>query len=322
MVRYYSPYPTMSDMNGMFALGTGAVRFVPPRRIPDPRTSDKSAREFMAIWIAWASAREQTLSDWAMHIDNLISNSAASCQSIVEYNAAAIAHFHVETDMAVRFIKAGLEVGDSAAEGLAVPLFPALYGSQIDVRDVPGAPGRVSIHPILPACGRGTSGFPDFSRLRIFGPPAGIEGSKTPHGTGLGVVPAIGWAAVALTVAIFGGTALLMHIAFKGMSDRELFDADRAMRGQGLENRASRAGTNDSCVQDALDAAKAAGKTLSLEENLNLRRECAAWALAIHPDLEHLKPPSGLGRGLLLGGLGIAAVIGAFAYFKGQKQEE
>ena len=279
----------------------------------------------MKIWIAWASSREQTLAEWATHIDNLIANKAASCKSIIAYNKAAIAHYHAEMNMAFRVNKAGIETGDKAAADLQPPFFPVLYGEKVDVRDIPGGGGRVALGPVIPGCVLRNpktgelreAEFPDFSKLRIFGPPDAIEGAKTPQRE-LGLVW-FGWAAIVLGSLLVGGMSA--YIIFGDMTEKEYLEGDRAMRAQDVEVNESIDGANDSCVQSFFNLAEASGKPLTVEEHLRIRKECLDGALRTHKRLTHIERADPLGKSILLAGLGLAAAAGTVAFFRSKQND-
>ena len=310
----YDPYALISDMRGGLA-GLGAA-FVPPAVIPNPSKSEKNAREFMRIWIAWAAAREVTLREWASAIDSLISNKSATCAEIAKYNDAAIAHYVTEVEMGLRFILGGVSQKD-----LPTPFFPLVFASSTRIEDITGfadwPTGRVTIKYTLPC---GTNGvFPDFAAMRVFGDPRDVSGAKTPPGQQqLGFLAALpAWAIVSLAAIVFGGTFLIVN-AFRDWTSTQQTREEAKLRDQEAEQNKRRAEFQGNCVERSI--AKLEGK-MSAADFLRIRAECLEEANKVFPQLTRAPSETTLGTSILLGGLGIAAVVASIAFFKSQKHE-
>lgn len=308
-MRQYNPYSLISDMRG---LGAGEARFVAPAVIPNPSKSESSAREFMRIWIAWAADRELLLRDWAGDIDSLIANKAATCEALREYNDAAIAHYVEEVKMGQRFILGGVKESD-----LPPPFFPLVFASStriksIDFEFIDWPTGRVTIEYDLPC---GTNGqFPDFAAMRSFGDPRDVSGALTPPGgaqLGLAQLPV--WAIVALTTIVVGGTLLLVNM-FRDWTRTQQLEVEKQLRSQDAAQDKERASANARCV----DLAVAKFPDMTPEELSRIRAECVLEANKLFPPLRAISSSS-LGTSILLGGLGVAAVVGSVAYFKRRK---
>lgn len=311
----YDVFPLVSDLKGRFALG----EFTPPKFIPDPRKSDISARIFIEIWIAWAADREQKIREWATTIDNLIATKSATCAAIREYNDAAIALYVREVEMGERFILGGISRSD-----LPPPFFPLVFASStrtksINFKLLDWPTGRLTIEYDLPCPPVDPFGpnpdprlvFPDFSKLRVFGDPRDVASVKTP--SGLGALQAVGWAAVVLGAALGATAVLSIREAFRGVNNTELAEINGEIVDKNFDADFNRANENRDCVDDSL---RKLGRELTVSELLSIRTECARIADGLFPRAETIAEPKSFGFALLLGGVGIAAIVGSIAYFR------
>lgn len=316
-MRVFSPYANLATMSGL-ALGAGEGRFVPPASIPDPRTSDANAEKFLRIFGEWAAAREITISQWASDIDDLLKLRAVTCAELQRYNDAAIAHFTVEVNMARKLILAGAD-----PDVVVPPPIPALFGSDIKFSEKPGE--LIGINVSIP-CRRSRSGrllsvFPDFDKMRVFGKQVQIAGSFTQSGGQLAGLPvlAITWAGRIILAAVIGGAVFLSLREFRKLiTGEEVAKLEADMFRADVENDADRGAFALKCMTSSLEAL---GPNPSQEAISRVRAECIEDATKVFPPKE--RPDlraGGLAKGILLSGLGVAAVIGSIAFFRSRQE--
>lgn len=316
---YYSPYAVISSMRGQgLGQALGQNEFLSQQiktflATVDPLSSDEAMKGYLAVWGQWAAARERTLEEWASTIDELVANKAATCLAIATYNKAAVIHWVEEVDMASKFIAAG-----ASKSQVPVPPFPILFATTTRFVQKNTAFGPLQVPIPFVGCKRGDV-FPDFSKLRILGPPGSVAGSLTKQGQELGLFGLPAWAAIVVVGVIAGGIVLSFRELRKLITREEIAKQKVEMLKTEVESDAAR----DSFQQSCMDKGRAAiGRELTFEENDRLVAQCLEVALKVNPLRKGQKiAESGLGMGLLLGGLGIAAVVGSFAYFRRQQQE-
>lgn len=316
-MRYYSPYPLISSLRSAPA-GLG---FVAPAAIPDPRTSDAAMKRFLEVWGEWAEARERTITKWGSDIDDLIKLKAATCDGIARYNKAALLHWAREVSMAVRLIKAG-----ASQDQIPMPLFPVIFAAEMRFLEK-GPEGRPLILHRLPCRkdkrGRFIDTFPDFSQLRIFGPPEALREAFTPPGTeqfsGF-FLAALPWAGRIIIAGILAGAVVFSLRELRlGYTQEEVEKEKGEILRTEVESDAARAATEKECLAQSIAAV---GRPVTPDEMDKIISQCLDLSLKVHPLRKGQKiGGTSLGLGLLLGGLGIAAVIGSFAYFRRQQQK-
>lgn len=315
-MRYYSPYPLISSLRGQ---SLGQDEAFQPRRVAkflaevDPRSSDEAMKGYLAVWGQWAAARERTIAKWGSTIDDLIKLKAATCDELRRYNKAALLHWAREVQMAVRLIEAG-----AAKDQVPMPLFPVVFAAEMRFIEK-GPQGRPLILHRLP-CKKGDR-FPDFSKLRIFGPPDQVEEAFTRPGqeqlSGFFALPV--WAIVVISGLIAGTIVLSFRELRLGYTGEEVEKEKGEILRTEVESDAARAETEKECLAKSLAAI---GRPVTPDEMSKIIDQCLNLALKVHPLRKGQKiGGASLGLGLLLGGLGIAAVIGSFTYFRRQQQK-
>ena len=309
-MRYFSPHPVIADLR------SPALGFVAPVAIPDPRRGRAAAQRFLKLWASWAGARERTLQAWASDLDDLISLRSATCAELSRYNKAALLHWAEEVVMSVKIIKAG-----ASADEVPQPPLPALFAAEVKVVD--RGEGRFSILTRLPckrdAAGRFIDVFPDFSKLAVWGRPQQVEGASTPRGgqAQLGALPALAWVVIAGLLA--GAVAFSVDRFVAGWTNEDQTRATKEMQGVAAEQGRERAKFQLNCLREALEAV---GPGVTPEQFDKIQAQCIDAAERLIPIPEpKFFPERSIGMGLLLGGLGVAVVVGSFAYFRRQQQK-
>lgn len=318
MPRYYSPYPILTNMNDALQLGQGedARKFVPPASFPDPRASDEDAKKFLEIWGKWAAARERTIGEWASDLDDLVKLQSATCEEIQRYNEAALRHWAEEVAMAHRLILAGANPDD-----IPMPVVPAVFASEL--KFIERGVGDFSIIHKLPCkrdrFGRFTSKFPDFSKLRVFGKQEQIASAFTPSGGQLaGLIALPVWAVVVITGIVAGTIVLSFRELRKAFTAEEVQSMKIDMLRLETESDAARSAFQLKCMETSIAALP--GQP-SVEQMAAIRAACIEDAIKVHPVRKGQKIDTGsLGKGLLLGGLGIGAIVASVAYFRHKKR--
>lgn len=295
-------------------------RWVPPPDMPrDPLASDAAMGRWLEVWAEWATAMHLVIATWAGDIDELVELKAVTCAELKEYNDSAIQLWRREAWMARKLILAG---GDP--DRIPMPPTPALFASNVKVFGA--SVGGTTVYPqelpdiryTLP-CLR-SSRYPNFSELAVFGKKEQIAAAYTPSGGQLAVAFPI-WAWIVLA-AIGSGTLIVSLQLLRGMfTDDDIAETNQEMFRQVGEQNSLRVEMHSRCIRESLAAI---GREPTATEHSEIRDRCAGWALKIVPPV---KPPYastsvGWGTYLLLGGLGIAAVIGSAAYFKGKKADQ
>jgi hypothetical protein len=317
---YYNPYSLISDMRG---LGADASSFVAPAVIPNPRAGKVSAEKWLLLWGEWAAAREVVLRDWASVLDELVALKAATCADLAAYNQAALTHWAKEVVVSVKMIKAGAKVSE-----VPKPPLPAIFAAEVRVVDQ--GEGAFSIQHRLPCArdsrGKFTATFPDFAQLRVFGKESLVAGGATPRGgeAQLGLFLAAGapWAAEVFTTiivsAIAGATiAFSIDRLIDGFTGEEIKKINADMKRGSEEAGLARSKAQLQCV--TVTIAATGGAALSVDDLEKIRAGCARESLAVSPIVEIPKEGIGFGTSILLGGLGVAVVIGAVAVLRSQR---
>lgn len=320
-MRYFSPYPVIADLRG-------DLGFVAPAKIPDPRKSKANAERFFALWGEWAADREVVLAEWAATLDKLVKLKAATCVDLQSYNREALLHWSKQVVMSVKLIEAG-----APDDEVPQPPLPALLAENVRVIDKGN--GSFSIQTLLPcprdSKGNFTSKFPDFSKLRLFGTRDQVTGASTPSGG----PPQLGFAAVAARIAAPWAARVFSRIIIAAIGGATIaFTVDRLMSGfrneevermkVDMKRGSEEAGRDRSkfqlnCVELTV---KSIGRDLTPDEVERIRLQCVDEALKVNPVVKGQEiGTGGIGMGILLGGLGIAAVLGSFAYFRRRQQE-
>lgn len=315
MPRYYNAHPILTNMNG--AMSESGRRFVPPEMFPDPRASDAATVEFLKVWGDWAAARERTIGDWASDLDDLIKLQAATCVEIDLYNKAALKHWAEEVAMAHRLILAGASPDD-----IPMPVTPAIFASE--VKFVERGVGDFSIIHKIPCKrdrrGRLISKFPDFSKLRVFGKPEQVASAFTKSGgelAGFFALPV--WAILVITGVVAGTIVLSISELRKAITGEDVERLKVEMLRLETESDAARSEFQLHCMQTSIEALPG---TPTMEKIAAIRAACIEDAIKVHPSREGqaIETPS-LGKGLLLGGLGVAAAMVSISYFRSRQQK-
>lgn len=319
-MRYFSPYPVIADLRG-------DLGFVAPAKIPNPRNGAADAERFFALWGEWAADREVVLAEWAATLDKLVRLKAVTCVDIQAYNRDALTHWAKQVVMSIKLIEAGAPENE-----VPQPPVPALFAQ--DVRVIDKGKGAFSIQTLLP-CPRDSKGnfiskFPDFSNLRLFGTRDQTTGAATPsggtHQLGFAAVAArvaAPWAARVFSriiLAAIGGATVAFTVdrLISGLRNEEVERMKVDMKRGSEESGRDRSKFQLNCVELTI---KSIGRDLTAEEVEKIRLQCVDDALKVNPIVKGQEIGTGnLGMGILLSGLGIAAVLGSFAYFRKQQQ--
>jgi hypothetical protein len=297
--------------------GEDERRFVPPPKFPNPLASDEDARQFLKIWGAWAAARERTIGQWASDLDDLIKLQSATCEELDRYNEAALRHWAEEVAMAHRLISAGANPDD-----IPMPVVPAVFASEL--KFVERGVGDFSILHKLPCkrdrLGRFVSKFPDFSRLRVFGKQEQIASAFTPSGgqlAGFFALPV--WAVLVITGVVAGTIIVSMKEFRRALTGEDVARMQVEMLRAEMEGDAARSKFQLKCMETSIAALPG---DPTAEQIATIRAGCIEDAIKVHPVRKGQEIQAGsIGKGILLGGLGIAAVIGSFAYFRSRQQK-
>lgn len=279
--------------------------------LPDPRRGEADAREFLRVFGLWSDKREKTLSEWASNLDDLIKQKAATCAELHRYNQAAMQLFANQSMVRIKLVLAGADPKEVEA-----PPYPTLFAEEVRVSQP--SQGAFEIAYKLP-CPAGAT-YPEFSRLKVWGPPLRTAGAATaslPFPTStlagpFGALPILiaTWAGRILLAGIIAWATVSVIEAFSTLwSDKEVTDIHRAILAEEAERDRDRAQFVNDCVQksdgsrEAIDACQDAGQRT-------------------FPPREIQPNTGGAGRFVLLAGLAALAIFGGLAWYSRAKSRD